>query len=260
MPTARPRKFASARVVGALMLREMATSYGRTPGGYLWAVLEPVAGITLLTLVFSIGFVTPALGVSFPMFYATGLVPFLAYSSLSGKIATALMYSKPLLAFPSVRFSDALLARLLLNGLTQIMVAYLVFGGIMLWLDPRVIPDTRSLATALALCAGLAMGIGTLNALLFALWPVWQQIWSVLMRPLFIVSGIFYLPEDIPRPYRDMLELNPLIHVVGLVRRGFYASYDAAYVSPIYVLLISGVALVAGLVFLTRFHRDLLQR
>ncbi|MEL6475009.1 MAG: sugar ABC transporter permease, partial [Pseudomonadota bacterium] len=33
------RRFASLRSIIALMLREMATSYGRSPGGYLWAVL-----------------------------------------------------------------------------------------------------------------------------------------------------------------------------------------------------------------------------
>ena len=27
----------------------MGTTYGRSPGGYLWAILEPVAGIALLS-------------------------------------------------------------------------------------------------------------------------------------------------------------------------------------------------------------------
>ena len=33
----RARRFRSARAVVALMLREMATTYGRSPGGYVWA-------------------------------------------------------------------------------------------------------------------------------------------------------------------------------------------------------------------------------
>ncbi|MEO0656736.1 MAG: sugar ABC transporter permease, partial [Pseudomonadota bacterium] len=74
------RRFASLRSIIALMLREMATSYGRSPGGYLWAVLEPAAGIAILTLIFSFAFIGPPIGTSFPMFYATGMVPFLAYS------------------------------------------------------------------------------------------------------------------------------------------------------------------------------------
>ena len=34
-PQTKPRRFATLRTVLALMLREMATTYGRSPGGYL---------------------------------------------------------------------------------------------------------------------------------------------------------------------------------------------------------------------------------
>ena len=43
----RPR-FQMGRTVVALMLREMATTYGRSAGGYAWAILDPVLGVTLL--------------------------------------------------------------------------------------------------------------------------------------------------------------------------------------------------------------------
>ena len=42
------------RTVLALMLREMATTYGRSAGGYLWAILDPVLGIALLSVLFSL--------------------------------------------------------------------------------------------------------------------------------------------------------------------------------------------------------------
>ena len=45
------RRFASLRAIAALVLREMSTTNGRSPGGYLWAILEPAAGIALLTIV-----------------------------------------------------------------------------------------------------------------------------------------------------------------------------------------------------------------
>ena len=49
------RKFKSARTIMALMLREMTTSYGRSPGGYVWAILEPVGAVAMITLVLSVG-------------------------------------------------------------------------------------------------------------------------------------------------------------------------------------------------------------
>ena len=114
------RSFASFRAIGALILREMATTHGRSPGGYLWAVLEPVAGIALLTLIFSLAFRTPALGSNFALFYATGLVPLTFFTVITGRVGSAVNYSRPLLVYSTVTFLDAILARFLLNGLTQI--------------------------------------------------------------------------------------------------------------------------------------------
>lgn len=242
------------------MLREMSTTYGRSPGGYLWAILEPVAGIILLTLVFSATFRAPAIGISFPMFYATGLIPFVTFNTLQNKVAQSLLFSKQLLAYPTVTFVDAILARFLLNLITELMVGYIIFVGIMLIFTTRVTPDLAVITEAYAIIALLALGIGTLNAYLIYRFPVWQSAWSILMRPMFILSGVFFIYDNIPQPYRDWLWWNPLIHVIGLMRRGFYATYDAVYVSPLFVLTIALVALTAGLVFLRRYYRDLLSR
>ncbi|MCC5956800.1 MAG: hypothetical protein JJU07_11910, partial [Natronohydrobacter sp.] len=49
-----PVAVASFRSISALMLREMATRYGRTPGGYLWAVVEPLGMILILGYAWSL--------------------------------------------------------------------------------------------------------------------------------------------------------------------------------------------------------------
>ena len=120
----RARKFRSGRTILALMLREMATTYGKSPGGYLWAVLEPVAALAMFSLGFSIMFSAPPIGNSFPMFYATGFLPFTLFNNTANKIAGAITFSRALLAYPVVTFLDALIARFLLNVLTELMVAY----------------------------------------------------------------------------------------------------------------------------------------
>lgn len=263
-PGPRPRRVGrslpSLRAITALILREMGTTYGRSPGGYLWAVLEPAAGIALLSLVFSVGFRAPSLGISFPMFYATGMLPFLMFSIVVNKVAQSLNFSRPLLVYPSVTFVDSLIARFVLNILTQLMVSYVVIMSILLLFDTRITPDLSVIAQAFGLTALLAMGIGTLNAFLTTQFPVWQQAWNIIMRPMFLISCIFFLFESIPQPYRDYLWWNPLVHVIGLMRRGFYATYDGPYISVTYVVAISLICLSAGLLFLRRFHRDLLNR
>ncbi|QBF34251.1 sugar ABC transporter permease (plasmid) [Thalassococcus sp. S3] len=242
----------------ALMLREMSTTYGRSPGGYIWAVLEPVAAIGLLTIVFSLVLKSPGLGTNFPLFYATGYLPFSFYQQVAGKTGAAIGFSKPLLAYPGVTYVDSIIARFMLNALTNLMIMYIVFTGIIIVYDTRSIIDVMSLAQALAMSAALGLGIGCLNCYLGATFPIWGVIWTVINRPLFIASCIFFTFDQAPRFAQDFLWWNPLVHIVGMMRRGFYPTYDAGYVSTLYVYSIAIVTMCLGLILLHRYHKDIL--
>lgn len=252
------RSLPTLRTLMALILREMVTSYGRSPGGYLWAVLEPAAGTALITTIFSLGFKSPPLGTHFGIFYASGIVPFFMYNDLANKVGLAIMYSKSLLVYPAVTFLDAILARFILNAITQMMVAYIVLSVIIIGLDAPASISMDKIALGFGMAMALGLGMGTLNCFLFSMFPLWQRVYNILTRPLFFISGVLFLHDTVPQPYRDWLWWNPLTHVVGAVRSGFYARYDAAYVSPIYVFSVAGIALVFGLMFLHRYHRDIL--
>jgi capsular polysaccharide transport system permease protein len=253
-----PRPLATARTISAMMLREIVTTHGRSPGGYLWAILEPVAAITLLSVAFSLAFAAPSLGVSFPLFYATAYLPYMLFHDVSNKIASALNFSRPLMAYPAVTYLDAVLARFILNLATHIMVFVLVMAGILLTMEHRAVLDLPGILLALAMAAALALGVGTLNCYLTMSFPAYERLWMIANRPLFILSGVFFLYEDIPAQFRDILWFNPLYHVTGAMRSAFYPTYDAAYVSPTYVFGFAALALVFGLVALRNSHGELL--
>lgn len=259
-PPARPsQRWRMPRAVAALVLREMSSTYGRSPGGYLWAVVEPIGGVIILTVVFSVLLRSPSLGVSFPLFYATGLLPFGMFTQQSNRVGAAMSYSRALLFYPGVTFVDALLARFLLALVTNFLVAALVLFGIIEVFSLQVTLDLPVLALAMVLAAILGAGVGTLNAYLTMALPVWERIWVILTRPLFLLSGLLYLYEELPRVARDILWWNPIFHVIGLMRAGTYSSYDATYASSLYVLAVSVVLMLLGMILLHRFHRDLLQ-
>lgn len=258
LPASGPRPRAALRTIAALMLREMSTRYGRHPGGYIWAVVEPLAGIIVLAIGFSLLMRAPPLGSSFVLFKATGMMPFLLYTSLSGAIAQSLRYSRALLNYPGVTWLDAVLARFLLNALTAALVTFLVLGGILVWTGTRTVIDIWPTFQSMGLAALLGLGVGCLNCFLFMRYPVWEQAWAILNRPLFLISGILLLYESMPRMVQDILWWNPLIHVTGMMRVGFYPAYEAAYVSPVYVLTCALIPLVTGLLLLRRHYQDLL--
>lgn len=255
------RRLRTGRTVSALMLREMSTTYGRTPGGYLWAILEPVLGIALFTLILAVGLRVrvPGLGTSFPLFFATGILPFQMFSKVANKTARALVFSRPLLRYPGVTWVDAILARAILNTLTYLLVFALVIGGLLAVVDARTILDWPPILAALAMTVALALGIGVLNCYLFAAFPLWESVWDIATTPLFLISGIIFLYDSLPRFAQDVLWWNPIIHIIGMMRRGFYPTYDAAYVSPAYVFGLSAGLLVLGMLLLHRFHKDILQ-
>ena len=67
------------------MLREMSTTYGRSLGGYAWAILS-VFWHCFLTLVFSLILRTPPWELSFEIFYITSLLPFIIYRGTAQKL------------------------------------------------------------------------------------------------------------------------------------------------------------------------------
>lgn len=253
----RHRSFSSFRAISALVLREMATTNGRSAGGYLWAIAEPVAGVVLLTLVFSLVLAKPPIGTNFPIFYATGMVPFLFYMAISTKVAQSILYSKALLAYPAVTFMDALLARMIMNGITQMLVAYIVFAAILFFQDTRTDPQAGGIALSLLMAFSFGVAVGAVNCFLTEAFSWWPQVWAILNRPLFLISCVFFMYDDIPEPFSDYLWYNPLVHVVGQMRKSFYPSYTGDYVSPLYVLGVSLLVYAVGLALLIRYHRDL---
>ncbi len=259
--SARPRWHRTAlRTISALALREMATRYGRTPGGYLWAVLQPLGMIVVLAYAFSLLQKSPALGTSFLLFKATGVLILRQFIVLSGVTGHALTFSRSLLLYPRVTWFDAVLARFALNLLVLIGVMGVILGGILLHDGTASFLHWPSLILAVALTAAMGLSLGVLNSYLFHRFEVWQQAWSILTAPLFIISGVILLYEDMPQAAQGVLWFNPVLHLTGLMRAAFYPVYRPDYISLVYVGLWCLVPLVAGMMLMRLYHRALLTR
>lgn len=252
----RPR-FQRLRVIVALVLRGMGTKHSRSSGGYLWSVAEPLGSILLLSVLFSLAVRTPPIGQSFLLFYATGVLPFRSFGSMQNAVASAISGNRGLLAYPVVEPMDALISRFVLNFMTDFLVAALLFTGIIWWNQLYVTLDLAAIATAFTLAALLGLGVGSINCVLFGLYPTAKNVWSVMTRPLFILSGVFFIYESVPPNFQHVMWWNPLMQVIGLMRSGFYGTYEAEYVSIPYILAIAGSTFLLG-GYLVRRHASAL--
>jgi len=244
-----------ARVISALMIREMITRYGRSWGGYLWAVAEPIGTIALLSLVISQFLRTPPLGTSFVIFYTSGFLSFYFFQSVSQNVSIAVTVNRALMRFPAVSPLDAVLARAILQLMTMVVVTVVILVAVSLIIDQRMTLDPTYYMIACLVSAILGLGIGTLNVVLFAFIPFYRNVWAIVSRPLFLVSGIFYTVESMPDLVQTLLILNPLVHVTGLAHIAFYPTYDGAFVNIAYPLGLGvGTFLLGGALILR--HRS----
>ena len=235
-----------ARVIAALLIREMITRYGRSPGGYLWAIVEPAGMILILAFAISQFVHAPPLGTSFVLFYASGYLPFHAFNDIAAVTGQSVHVNRQLLHLPRVRPLDTVIARFVLSVLTLTFVAGIIIGVLLIGSGTAGHFDPAPLIAGLGAAAVLGFGIGTLNAALFQFVPLWERLWPIINRPLFLISAIFYTAESMPGPVQALLSWNPIVHLVGTVRQSFYPHWTSDFANLGYVLAWSAVSFMIG--------------
>jgi capsular polysaccharide transport system permease protein len=248
------------RVVSALLIREMSTRFGSKPGGYLWALLDPLAHVAFLSLIFMAIAHTPPLGTSFPLFFATGYIGFQFYQASAGYLNTAVNSNRALLSYPNVAPIDTISARYLLQLVTTIVVGFCILWPLVASLKVQPTIDFIHLIEAVIIASTLALGLGLANNVLFLKYPLYEKLFGIVTRPLFLISGIFFLPDSLPPSARDAVLFNPLAHVVMKFRMGFYSQYRAMGYDGEYVWTFALVMLFVGILLFTLFRRALRAR
>ena len=224
------------RVLFALVVREMGAKFGRSSGGYLWAIAEPLGGILLLAIAFSLALRAAADRHELPAVLRHRHRPLPLYNTMAKAVRERGQHQpRP------AHLSGGHAAR---RDLRELRCSS--FLTIIWWRccsSPASSSSTtwRSTSTPAAWCSPsrwpplLGLGVGTLNCVLFGFFPTWKNVWGVLTRPLFLVSGVFFTFDTVPPAFQEVLWYNPLAHVIGVMRSGFYGTYEAHYVSYPYV-------------------------
>lgn len=236
------------RVIHALILRETKTRYGQHKLGFLWAILEPVIMVALFVAIFANMRNDNPGGMPLVPFMLAGIVPFAFFKDPMNQLQTAITHNKTLFAFPQVTTFDVILAR----GILEVLIICGVFGSMLFvaHLAGFDINIQRPL-TVFAACGLLAMlgiGAGFLFASITPIVPSLRQLTSAFMgRPLFLSSGLFFTAESIPAEIRHWLLYNPIMHMLELLRGGFFYEFETAYGSWSYATTWSICTLALGL-------------
>lgn len=243
------------RVVGALVLREIHTRFGDFRAGYLWAIVEPMVHIIAFGVLISFLNHSTPLGNSLEVFIATGVMTFFLFRDVYQRVEGASRSHRALLYFPVVKAIDTVVARIILECATWFLIsltliALFAAAGI----DARP-NDPLKVLSALGATAWLAGGFGMVNSVIGEFIQAWEKIINVLMRPVYLASGIMFLPSTVPDPIRDFVSYLPTAHCIDWMRTGFYEGYESDFANKPLIFVIGLVLWCIGL-FLERMLRS----
>jgi capsular polysaccharide transport system permease protein len=224
------------QIIHALLLREMKTRFGANHLGYFWAILEPVLWIGMFAGMYRVfGRLAPP-GMSVVAFLTTGIVPFSLFRDTTHRCMTAIDANKGLLFYPQVRPLDLIIARVVLEAVTHLVVMLLFMGSLALYEGVPRVNSLLETLLGLALASGLGAATGLVCCCLSVYSPTVERLFPSFMRLMFWLSALFHTVETLPPTIRDLLLLNPVTHVLELVRDGWFPGYGARHADPSYVL------------------------
>jgi capsular polysaccharide transport system permease protein len=247
MPASRSSLQIQNSVVLALLLRELKTRFGKYRLGYAWALLEPLSHVLVLTAI--LGSVSKAVlpGIDFPIFLITGILPWLLFSDCVTQGMAAVTANEGLFGYRQVKPIDAVVARLLLEGLV-LLATYVCLLVLAQWAGYDIaIRDPLHVCCAMGLLFVFSAGLGLMASIAGALYQEAQKLIPMVLRPLYFMSGVFYTLQMVPSEHRKYLLWNPVLHAAELSREGFFASFESAGGSWLYLSLAAVVSLSLGL-------------
>lgn len=236
------------RVLGALLLRELLTRYGRHNIGFLWLFVEPM----LFTLgVTALWTATKSLhGSDLPIaaFALTGYSTVLLWRNMPGRCIGAIEANLALMYHRNIRALDIYVARVILEfagaTISFFVLSLLFIAGE--WIKPP--EDFLLIAGGWMLTAWFGAALAITIGALSQEYELVDKFWHPLSYLMFPLSGAAFLVSALPPFARELILWVPMVHGVEMIRDGYFGSKIEAIYDPGYVIICSLILSVAALI------------
>jgi len=230
------------RVIGALLMREVLTRYGRHNIGFLWLFLEPMMFTLGITALWTFAQATHGSNLPIVAFAVTGYSSVLLWRNMPTRCSNAIEPNLALMYHRHVKIIDIFASRILLEiagTTTSFFTLLLVFNAVG-WMKPP--EDIFKIMLAWFMLswfgAALALLVGTLSART----EIVEKIWHPISYLLFPLSGAVFMVEWLPPIAQDVVLILPMVHGVELLREGYFGSmvharYDLPYMATFCLVL-----------------------
>ncbi len=196
-----------------LTWRDIKVRYKQTALGVAWAVLQPVLGMLLFTVIFGHVAKISSGGIPYPIFSYSALLPWLFFANAVQLSSNALTVNPQLITkvyFPRI----FLVMAPILAGIVDFVLAFTVLIGLMVYYS--VAPD--AIGTLVLLPLSLVAFITTVgvSAWLSALNVKYRDIRFVvpfLVQIWFFATPVVYPIRHLGQPWTALYDLNPMVAV-----------------------------------------------
>lgn len=245
----------SRELVLILALRNIKIRYKQTVLGASWAVLQPLAGVAIFTLVMGRLADVPSDGIPYPVFVYAGLAIWLYFANGASTAAESLAQYRDLVT--KVYF-PRLLAPLaaILPGLVDLSISIVAVGVFMALFD--VVPGWQIVFLPLWIAAaiGTTFGVGVWLSALNARYRDVRNALTFLLQILLFATPVAYPASLVHGAWQYVLYANPMAGVVTGFRWSLIGAPPPGAV--VLISLCSAVLILAGgLVYFGRVERRL---
>lgn len=223
------------RVIGALLLREVLTRYGRNNIGFLWLFVEPMMFTLVITALWTATRSVHGSDIPIVAFAITGYSSVLLWRNMPNRCMRAVIPNVSLLFHRQVKVFDIYIARILLEflGATTSFVALgLIFWSVG-WLTPP--EDVLQVLFGWMLLAWFGAALGLLIGALSENVDMVDRLWPPFSYIIFPLSGAAFIADALPEKMREVVLYLPMLNALELLREGYFGSamiahYDIGYV------------------------------
>lgn len=234
-------------VMTAVILRDMRTRFFNHGLGFLIVSLWPLAHMLILLMIYSLTGRRTPFGDSLYVFFATGLIPTLAFMYVSRFMSLSLILNRPMLTFPAVTVVDVMLARAFLEVVAAFITLVFVMTIIYAIGDNPFPWDLSEAVKAYLSALLLAVGVGVLAGVIVMFSPFFATIYALMMILVYLGSGTLFVISSLPDVISTPLSYNPVVHAVEWMRVAYYPTYSTKILDKEYLIGFGMTSLFLGL-------------
>lgn len=245
------------RVIGALLMREVITRYGRKNLGFLWLFIEPLVMTLLISLMWSFIRADKFSTLNIIAFMITGYPLAMMWRNASNRTIGAISGNLSLLYHRNVRVLDTIITRVILevSGATIAQILIMAIFILIGWIDaPR---DTFYMVMAWILMAFFALGLGLIICSIAQKFEMFGKLWGTLSFLMLPLSGAFFFVHNLPAQAQQYAKWVPMINGTEMFRHGYFGDSVPTYEHIGFLVVCDLAMILFGLIMVKNFSKGI---